>query len=60
MLAEIMATSPQVLEGQYLRLPLRNSPLDSPMTPARVAAVAIPLHPGAAAFYARRSSSSGT
>ena len=53
LLTAVMCETSDVLEAQYRHLPVRKSPLDYPITPARLAEVAIPLHDAAAEYYAR-------
>ncbi|HLQ31743.1 MAG TPA: TAXI family TRAP transporter solute-binding subunit [Chloroflexota bacterium] len=40
------------LEAQYRHIPPERSPVTYPLEPAKIAATAIPLHPGAASYYA--------
>lgn len=41
------------LERQYRHLPPERSPVTYPLEPAKIATAAIPLHPGAARYYAQ-------
>lgn len=54
--AELLATglveSSDFFEGQYHHIPERSSPLAYPITPVKLATTPIPLHPGAARYYA--------
>ncbi len=53
LLAEVMGDEPGVMESQYRHLPVRDSPLDYPITRERLAEVSVALHPGAADYYER-------
>jgi TRAP-type uncharacterized transport system substrate-binding protein len=51
LIAAILVETSDLFERQYTHLPVRFSPLDFPITAARLAATPIPLHPGAEAYY---------
>jgi TRAP-type uncharacterized transport system substrate-binding protein len=51
LLATIMVEASGALERQYAHIPVRFSPLDYPITPRRLSATPIALHPGAEAYY---------
>jgi TRAP-type uncharacterized transport system substrate-binding protein len=51
LLAAIMVEASEALERQYRHIPVRFSPLDYPITPARLADTPIALHPGAGAYF---------
>jgi TRAP-type uncharacterized transport system substrate-binding protein len=51
LLAAILVETSDRFERQYAHIPVRFSPLDYPITAARLASVQIPLHPGAEAYY---------
>jgi uncharacterized protein len=53
LLTALLCETADLFERQYRHLPVRNSPLDYPITPERLAEVAIPLHDAAAAYYER-------
>ena len=53
LLAEVMGDEPGVMESQYRHLPVRDSPLDYPITRDRLADVSVALHPAAADYYER-------
>jgi TRAP-type uncharacterized transport system substrate-binding protein len=51
LLATILVDTSDLFEHQYTHIPVRDSPLDYPITAGRLADAPIPLHPGAEAFY---------
>lgn len=46
-------------EAQYRHLPPQRSPVTYPLDPVRMAASPVPLHPGAAAYFAQRGVAGG-
>lgn len=46
-----------MLEGQYRHIPPAKSPLTYPLDPKKMAVTPVPLHPGAARYYADRQAS---
>lgn len=52
LLAAIMLETSDVLERQYTHIPVRDSALAYPITPAKLAQTRVPLHPAAERCYA--------
>ena len=54
LLAWCLVETRSYIERQYAHIPPERSPLSYPLVPARMAVTPVPLHPGAARYYAER------